>query len=102
MSATGKVKKALIFDCDNTLWKGILGEDGFDNIEMSNATTNGVIFLEIQSLALNINKQGVLLGLCSKNNQKDVEEVIENHPDMQIKNQHLAIKKLTGMIKLQI
>lgn len=94
MSANGKAKKALIFDCDNTLWKGVLGEDGFDNIEMSNATTNGVIFLEIQSLALNINKQGVLLGLCSKNNQKDVEEVIENHPDMQIKNQHLAIKKI--------
>ena len=46
ISANGKMKKALIFDCDNTLWKGILGEDGFDNIEMSTHTKDGNIFAE--------------------------------------------------------
>ena len=46
LSTCGMSKKALIFDCDNTLWKGILGEDGFDNIEMSNSTKDGNIFAE--------------------------------------------------------
>jgi len=70
MSANGKSKKALIFDCDNTLWKGILGEDGFDKIEMSPRTKDGSIFSEIQSIALSLNKQGILIGLCSKKIQR--------------------------------
>jgi len=93
MSANGKAKKALIFDCDNTLWKGILGEDGFDNIEMSTHTKDGNIFAEIQSMALAINKQGILIGLCSKNNPGDVDEVIKSHPDMQLRDEHITINK---------
>ena len=93
MSANGKAKKALIFDCDNTLWKGILGEDGFDNIEMSAKTNDGSIFSEIQAMALALNKQGILIGLCSKNNPDDVDEVIKSHPDMQLRNEHISINK---------
>jgi FkbH-like protein len=93
ISANGKAKKALIFDCDNTLWKGILGEDGFDNIEMSTHTKDGNIFAEIQSMALAINKQGILIGLCSKNNPGDVDEVIQSHPDMQLRDEHITINK---------
>jgi len=93
MSANGKSKKALIFDCDNTLWKGILGEDGFDKIEMSPRTKNGSIFSEIQSIALALNKQGILIGLCSKNNPKDIDEVINSHPDMKLREEHIAINK---------
>jgi len=93
MSANGKAKKALIFDCDNTLWKGILGEDGFDNIEMSSRTKDGAIFSEIQGIALDLNKQGILIGLCSKNNPKDVDEVINSHPDMKLREEHITIKK---------
>jgi len=93
MSANGKSKKALIFDCDNTLWKGILGEDGFDKIEMSPRTKNGSIFSEVQSIALSLNKQGILIGLCSKNNPKDVDEVINSHPDMKLREEHITINK---------
>ena len=93
MSANGKAKKALIFDCDNTLWKGILGEDGFDNIEMSPKTKDGAIFYEIQNIAISLNKQGILLGLCSKNNPADVDEVINSHPDMQLRDEHITINK---------
>ena len=93
MSANGKAKKALIFDCDNTLWKGILGEDGFNNIEMSSRTKDGAIFAEIQSIALTLNKQGILIGLCSKNNPIDVDEVIESHVDMQLRDEHITINK---------
>ena len=84
-AANGKTKKALIFDCDNTLWKGILAEDGFDGIE---------IFQEIQYLALCLIKKGVIIGLCSKNNPEDVDNVLENHPDMVLRNDNIVIKKI--------
>jgi len=93
MSANGKAKKAIVFDCDNTLWKGILGEEGFDNIEMSPETKDGKIFSEIQSMALALNKQGILIGLCSKNNSQDVDEVIDYHPDMLLRYKHITINR---------
>lgn len=79
----GKVKKALIFDCDNTLWKGILGEDGFANIKM---------FKEVQHLAVALAKKGVIIGLCSKNNPEDVDEVLKNHKEMILKDDNIVIK----------
>lgn len=100
MSANGKSKKAIIFDCDNTLWKGILGEDGFYGIEMSSKTKGGAIFSEIQSMALALNKQGILIGLCSKNNPEDVDEVIKSHPDMQLRDEHITIRKINWSDKV--
>jgi FkbH-like protein len=85
LSATGKIKKALIFDCDNTLWKGILGEDGLNKIKP---------FQEIQFLALNLAKKGVVLGLCSKNNLNDVDGALKNHPDMILRDDSIVIKKI--------
>lgn len=99
-SVKGKAKKALIFDCDNTLWKGILGEDGFDNIEMSSKTKEGIFFEEIQSIALNASKQGVLIGLASKNNFEDVEKVLTSHSDMKIRNENIVIKKINWKDKV--
>lgn len=81
----GKTKKALIFDCDNTLWKGILGEDGFDTIK---------IFQEVQYLAKILAKNGIIIGLCSKNNPEDVDTVIENHKDMILNDEDIVIKKV--------
>ncbi|QFG53745.1 HAD-IIIC family phosphatase [Chryseobacterium sp.] len=93
-AANGKAKKALIFDCDNTLWKGILGEDGFDKIQMSAYSSPGVIFHEIQSLAVALSRKGVLIGLCSKNNPGDVDQVVKEHPDMLIREEIITIKKV--------
>ena len=91
LSTTGKIKKALIFDCDNTLWKGILGEDGFDNIR---------IYQEIQYLALHLAKKGVIIGICSKNNPNDVNEVLKSHPDMILRDENIVIKKINWNNKL--
>lgn len=93
MSANGKAKKALIFDCDNTLWKGVLGEDGFENIEMSQKTKDGAIFSEIQYIAMALSNQGVIICLCSKNNLKDVDDVLTKHPDLQLKEEFITINK---------
>ena len=85
LAETGKIKKALIFDCDNTLWKGVLGEDGFDNIWM---------YEEVQYLALQLAQKGVIIGLCSKNNPQDVNNVLTSHPDMILKDNNIIIKKV--------
>lgn len=100
MSTNGKSKKVLIFDCDNTLWKGILGEDGFNNIEMSSETKNGIIFQEVQSIALSLSKKGVIIGLCSKNNPDDVDEVLSSHRHMILKDTHITIKKINWSDKV--
>ncbi len=93
LALNGRSKKALIFDCDNTLWKGILGEDGFDGIDMSPYSDQGSIFSQVQKIALELQEQGVLIGLCSKNNFEDVDQVLKSHPDMQLKDKHIAINK---------
>jgi FkbH-like protein len=87
LSATGKSKKALIFDCDNTLWKGVVGEDGPNGIEISEA------FRAVQLMAVELSKQGVILGLNSKNNPEDVAEAFANS-SMELKDEHLVIKKV--------
>lgn len=94
LSFKGKAKKALIFDCDNTLWGGVLGEDGFEDIKMSSAAPGGVYFEEVQELAVALSKKGIIIGLCSKNNKDDVEEVLLKHPDMKLRNEHIIIKKI--------
>ena len=85
LAVNGKSKKALIFDCDNTLWKGVLGEDGFDKIK---------VYTEIQYLALELSKKGIIIGLCSKNNPNDVDEVLQDHKDMILRDKDIIIKKV--------
>lgn len=90
---TGKLKKVLIFDCDNTLWKGIVGEDGINGIKLSSDSTEGKPFAAVQYLAKSLPEQGILIGLCSKNNPEDVDEVIDHHPDFLLKDS-IVIKKI--------
>lgn len=94
LKVTGKAKKAVIFDCDNTLWKGILGEDGFDGIDMSEHSKIGGLYHQVQNMAVWFSKHGVLIGLCSKNNPDDVADVIEHHPNMTLKNENIVISQV--------
>lgn len=68
--------KAIIVDCDNTLWEGIAGEDTWKNIKLTNHHK------ALQQFLINCKKKGILLCLCSKNNRDDVIDVFEKHPDM--------------------
>lgn len=94
LKVTGKAKKAVIFDCDNTLWKGILGEDGFDGIDMSAHSKVGGIYHQVQEMAVWLSRHGVLVGLCSKNNPDDVAEVTEKHQDMALKNDNIVVAEV--------
>lgn len=92
LSVNGKAKKVLVFDCDNSLWKGILGEDGIEKIEMSLKTKGGVVFEEAQYIGLDLSKRGILVALCSKNNPQDVDQVLQAHPNMILKEENITIK----------
>lgn len=92
--SAGKLKKAIIFDCDNTLWRGIIGEDGIDKIDMSGSSQAGRFFNKVQQIAVYLSKQGIIVGVCSKNNEFDVNEVLINHPDIVLTDEYIAIKKI--------
>ena len=94
MKNTGRLKKAIIFDCDNTLWKGIIGEDGIENIDFSGTSQVGKFFQQVQQIAVFLSKRGVIVGICSKNNEQDVVEVLKNHKGMVLKDEHIVIRKI--------
>ena len=80
----GKAKKVLILDLDHTLWGGILGEEGWQNVQLSQEGV-GRIFVDFQKKIKQLKEMGVLLVSCSKNNESEVKEMFEKHPDMQLK-----------------
>ncbi len=98
-SVTGKAKKALIFDCDNSLWHGIIGEDGKEGIKMSAEDSKGIFFHQVQRIAVELSKQGIIIGLNSKNNPEDVEDILQSHPDMFLRDEHIVIKKVNWIDK---
>jgi len=85
----GKGKKCLVLDCDNTLWGGVIGEDGIHGIKLGTSHP-GSGFRAFQTEILNLYNRGVLLALCSKNNEEDVLEVLDKHPDMILRRDHIA------------
>ena len=89
----GKNKKCLALDCDNTLWGGIIGEDGLAGIKLGK-TYPGSAYYEFQQEILNLYNRGIILALCSKNNEDDVREVFRKHPDMVLKEEHIATAQI--------
>ena len=86
----GQVKKCLILDCDNTLWGGIVGEDGVSGIKLDKNEYPGKIFYDFHQIIIGLAHRGVMICLCSKNNEADVFEVLDQHPDCLIKRTHLS------------
>lgn len=86
----GKYKKCLILDCDNTLWGDIVGEAGIDGIHLNPDSWPGRGYYEFQTGVLDLIERGILVALCSKNNEPDVFNVLDNHPHSLIKKSHLA------------
>lgn len=86
--------KVLALDCDNSLWGGIVGEDGPDGIQLDRYSYPGNIFWTVQQQFKALEAQGVLLCLNSKNNPADVDEVLTNHPHMVLRDAQLVAKKV--------
>jgi FkbH-like protein len=85
-------KKAIVVDCDNTLWKGVVGEDGLEGIECDN-NSEGILYYHFQLFLKAKKKEGFLLCLCSKNNAQDVKEVFEKM-SMPLKWKDFVIKEI--------
>lgn len=96
---SGYGKKAILFDCDNTLWRGILGEDGFNGIDMSSQSSVGKIFSEVQQIAVWLSRNGVIVGLCSKNNSEDVDKVFNEHSDIILTLEDVIAKRINWQNK---
>jgi FkbH-like protein len=89
----GKTRKCLVLDCDNTLWGGVVGEDGIGGIKLG-STYPGSCYQAFQREILNLHDRGVILALCSKNNEADVLEVLHNHPETILREEHLATRQI--------
>lgn len=86
-------KKVLLLDLDNTLWGGLAGENDITPIELSDDHT-GLAYKDLQRVILQMKKQGVILGIVSKNTEDDAMEIIKNHPHMILRNDDFAIKRI--------
>lgn len=86
--------KVLALDCDNTLWGGVIGEDLVSGIKLSPYEYPGNVFWRAQHEFLGLEKAGVVLCLCTKNNPADIEEVLNTHSDMPIRSKDLTLKKV--------
>lgn len=77
----GKMKKCIVLDCDNTLWGGIVGEDGPYGIQIGDDYP-GIAYKHFQQEIIHLKNRGVIIALCSKNNEQDVWEVFDSNTNM--------------------
>ena len=86
-------RKVLVLDCDNTLWGGVVGEDGLQGLVLGQDGL-GQAFVDFQKECLKLSRKGVVLALASKNNEQEVWDVFENHDSMVLKREHIASSKI--------
>lgn len=86
----GKFKKCVILDLDNTLWGGIIGDDGIENIQLGKLGI-GQVFTEFQNWIKKLKNRGIILCICSKNTESIAKEPFEKHPDMVLKLEDIAV-----------
>ncbi len=90
---TGRVAKVVVTDLDNTLWGGVVGEDGIDGIQVDNEYP-GAGYRALQRALLDLYNRGILLAISSKNNEEEALEVFRRHPGMLLKLDHFASVQL--------
>ena len=89
-AAKGLSKKCLVLDLDNTLWGGVIGDDGLDGIKLGNGVI-GEAHADIQRYAKYLKERGVILAICSKNDIENAKLPFEHHPDMQLSLDDIAV-----------
>lgn len=87
----GRAKKCLVLDLDNTLWSGVIGDDGLDGIVLGQGDATGEAHLELQRTALALRRRGIVLAVSSKNTDAIAREPFAKHPEMLLKEEHIAV-----------
>jgi FkbH-like protein len=89
----GRNRKCVVVDLDNTLWGGVVGEEGLEGLTLGEDGI-GRSYVEFQIELVNLQRKGVLLAICSKNNPEDALNVIRNHPAMRLREDHFAAMRI--------
>jgi len=87
----GKSRRCLILDLDNTLWGGVIGDDGLEGILIGNGDATGEAYLSVQQVALGLRERGVVLAVSSKNEDATARKPFREHPDMLLREEHIAV-----------
>lgn len=83
-------KKVLVLDLDNTLWGGVIGDDGIEGIEIGDTSPRGEAFKAFQSYILSLTQRGVILAVCSKNDFENAVQPFRQHPEMVLREEHFV------------
>jgi FkbH-like protein len=86
----GMARKCLVLDLDNTLWGGVIGEEGVEGIVLGQGSASGEAHLQLQHYARALGERGVLLAVCSKNEKAIAESAFQNHPEMVLRRSDFA------------
>jgi FkbH-like protein len=86
----GRSGKCLVLDLDNTLWGGVVGDEGWSGITLGQGSALGEAYIAFQEYALALARRGIILAICSKNDEKNARAPFERHPDMMIRLDDIA------------
>lgn len=86
----GRSSKCLVLDLDNTLWGGVIGDDGLAGIKLGNGSARGEAHLAFQHYARDLGRRGIILAVCSKNDEANAIEPFTSHPEMALKREDIA------------
>ncbi len=98
-SLLGIRKKCLIVDLDNTIWGGVLGEDGPEGIQLGGGYP-GNVFKDFQKDILELSEKGIIIAVCSKNNEEDVLNFFQNHHEQILNTSHFSCMKINWYEKV--
>lgn len=87
----GKFKKCLILDLDNTLWGGVIGDDGLEGIQLGHGLGIGKAFTEFQMWVKKLKNRGIIICVCSKNDEDKAKEPFLRHPDMVLRLEDISV-----------
>ncbi len=87
----GQFKKCLILDLDNTVWGGVIGDDGLEGIQLGHGLGIGKAFTEFQMWVKKLKQRGIIICVASKNNEDTAKEPFEKHPDMVLHLDDIAV-----------
>jgi len=97
---SGRTAKVLVVDLDNTLWGGVIGEDGLAGIKVG-PEYPGAAYQGLHRALVDLSRKGILLAVCSKNNLADAMEALEKHPGMLVRAKHFAAMRINWIDKAQ-
>lgn len=90
-AVNGLSRKCLVLDLDNTLWGGVIGDDGIENIILGQGSPLGEAYIAIQKMALTLKQRGIILAVCSKNDEKIARQPFREHREMLLKESDIAV-----------